>query len=366
MYRAVELSAARLVEVCLFESKSREASTMTKNPASGGIAPRLSLVALALAAMACLPSCANDQGTRALGNADAGRQDVSGVIPFDYASPQAPLIVVQAKVGEGRDKMEVVLDTGAAAPFAVFVSEAVAKRQALALSEEIVPTDTIAVGSRRQGYRTAKLARFELGQVTLGATDIAVVPMIDRMSVGRRVDAIVGYHFLRDRRFAIDYRARAIDLAAPPGPDAEAIRFVLAAKKPLILVEAMVNGAGPFTLEVDTGTSSTILSRSAAARAQVAATGASVQSGAGGLMQVDVGTASVKLGSVHRALKFVSISEAMDPIGAAAGTSIDGILGTDFFSCCRLTVDYPNQSLWLTPGTGPPAPRHCVLDDGRL
>lgn len=321
-----------------------------KNPVSECIAPRLCLVALALVAVVGLSSCASDQGARTRGHVDAGTQAVSSVIPFDYASPQAPLIVVQAKGGDSRDKMAVVVDTGAAAPFAVFVSEAVAKRQSLALSEEIVPTDSIAVGPRRQGYRTAKLARFELGPVTLGATDIAVVPMIDRMAVGRRVDAIVGYHFLRERRFAIDYRSRTIDLAAPAGPDAEAIRFVLAAKKPLILVEAMVNGAGPFTLEIDTGASGTMLSRAAAARAQVAATGAGVQSGAGGLVQVDVGAASVELGGVRRALKFVSISDAMDSIGTAAGTSIDGILGTDFFSCCRLTVDYPNQRLWLTQG----------------
>lgn len=321
-----------------------------KNRVSECTAPRLSLVALTLVAVVGLSSCASDQGARVHGNADAGTQGVSSVIPFDYASPQAPLIVVQAKGGDGRDNMAVVVDTGAAAPFAVFVSEAVAKRHSLALSEEIVPADSIAVGPRRQGYRTAKLARFELGLVTLGATDIAVVPMIDRMAVGRRVDAIVGYHFLRERRFAIDHRARTIDLAAPAGPDAEAIRFMLAAKKPLILVEAMVNGAGPFTLEIDTGASGTMLSRAAAARAQVAATGAGVQSGAGGLVQVDVGAASVELGGVRRALKFVSISDAMDSIGTAAGTSIDGILGTDFFSCCRLIVDYPNQRLWLTQG----------------
>jgi predicted aspartyl protease len=299
-----------------------------------------------------LPAYAADQTTPAPDQACAASSLSAGQIPFDYASQRAPLIVVQARIGEGLEKANVVVDTGAAPPFAVFVSDAVAKRLALMRSKEITPTETISVGPQRQSYSTATLPRFELGPVVLGPTEIAITSMIDQVStgVGRRVDAIIGYHFLRDRTFSIDYDGRCIDLAARPGPEADAIDFVLAAKKPIVLVKATVNGAGPFTMEIDTGATGTVLSPSAAVRAQVTAQGQGVQGGAGGSVQVGVSSAVFAFGGVSRTLERVAISEAMTTISAGAGTPIDGILATDFFQGKRLTVDYSSRRLWLGHG----------------
>ncbi|GAA0707121.1 hypothetical protein GCM10009105_05630 [Dokdonella soli] len=296
-----------------------------------------------------LPACAADQPTPV---PDPVNSASSRAIPFDYASQHAPLIVVQARIGEKLEKADVVIDTGAAPPFSVFLSDAAAKRLALTRSREITPTDSISVGPQQQSYSTATLPRFELGPVVLGPTEIAVTSMIDRMSVGvgRRVDAIVGYHFLRDRTFSIDYESRCIDLAAKPGPDAGATNFLLAAKKPILLVKATVNGTGPYTMEIDTGATGTVLSPSAAARAHVATEGQGVQGGAGGSVQVGVGKAVFGFGGVNRALERIAISDSMTTISAGAGTPIDGILGTDFFQGTRLTIDYSSHRLWLGSG----------------
>ena len=272
-------------------------------------------------------------------------------IPFDYASPQAPLIVVAGRIGDPLGKAAVVIDTGGAAPFDVIVSQALAQRLGLALSDEVTPPSTTAVGPNKQAYRTGRLARFSLGPVSLAPVDVAVTPMVDQMGaqVGRRIDAVVGQYFLRTRVVSIDYAARRLDLAASAGPEAEAMTFTLGRLKPLVLARALVNGAGPFTLEIDTGATGTSLSPGAAARAGVATQGQGALGGAGGSVSVGVGAAEVALGSTHRALPRVAITDAIDAISAAVGTPIDGILGTDFFQGTRLTIDYPGQRLWLVP-----------------
>jgi hypothetical protein len=271
-------------------------------------------------------------------------------IPFEYASPQAPLIVLEARIGDGRDKAAVVLDTGGAAPFDVILGQAVAQRLGLSLGDEVTPPDTTAVGSRKQTYRVGKLTRFTLGPVALASIDVAVTPMVDQMGpqVGRRVDAIVGRHFLRTRTVSIDYVARRLDLDAKAGAEDAAIAFTEGRLKPLTLVRAMVNGQGPFTLEIDTGATGTTLSAEAAARAGVASRGEGALGGAGGSVSVGLGEATVTFGPVTRALPRVAISSAMDGISAATGTRIDGILGTDFFAGTRLTIDYPGKRLWLS------------------
>jgi predicted aspartyl protease len=281
-------------------------------------------------------------------DAEVERMDA---IAFEYASPRAPLIVVEARLGDQRDKVSVVLDTGGAAPFEVILSQAIAQRLGMALSEEITPPSTTAIGPRKQTYRTGKLAAFSLGPVSLRSVDVAVTPMVDQMGpqVGRRIDAVVGQYFLRSRTISIDYAARRLDLAAPAGPEAGAIGFTLGRLKPLVLVQATVNGAGPFTLQIDTGATGSTLSPGAAERAGVTAQGQGAMGGAGGSVAVGVARAQIAFGPIQRDLPVVAISDAIDAVSAVVGTPIDGILGTDFFQATRLTIDYPGQKLWLAP-----------------
>jgi predicted aspartyl protease len=269
-------------------------------------------------------------------------------LAFEPASIQAPLMVVEGRI-EPAGPVAVVFDTGATAPFDVFLSPTLAARLGLPLSDEITPPDSTAVGPARQTYRTARLDHFVLGPVALEGTDVAVVPMIDAMQaqVGRRIDAIVGHHLVRDRTIAIDYATRRIDLTAAAGGGETAIPFTLGARKPLVLVSVTINGHGPFRLEIDTGATGTTLSLEAAGRAGVETSGQGRLGGAGGGVNVGLGQATLSFGPVSRTVR-VAVSPAIGPIAASAGSPIDGILGGDFFSGTCLTIDYPNSRLWLT------------------
>ncbi len=280
--------------------------------------------------------------------AACGRGPTAGEIGFEPAAAAAPLMVVQGKIGDAA--ASIVLDTGASAPYRVFIGPSLAQRLTLALSDEITPPTDTAVGGERQTYRTARLPSFTLGPISLTDVEIAVVPMIDRMGaqIGRPVDAIVGHQLLRDRIVAIDYAARRVSLDAKPGEADAAIRFELARQKPLVLAVMTINGRGPFVMEIDTGATGTSLSPRAAARAGVKSLGHGQMAGAGGRIAVGVGRARASLGGVTRDLNAVAITPAIDSIAAAAGSAIDGVIGGDFFAGACLTLDFPQQRLWLS------------------
>jgi predicted aspartyl protease len=271
-----------------------------------------------------------------------------GALAFEPATIQAPLMVVEGRI-DPAGPVSIVFDTGATAPFDVFLSPTLATRLGLVLSDEVAPPDSTAVGPARQTYRTAHLDHFALGPVALKGTDVAVVPMIDAMQaqVGRRIDAIVGHHLIRDRIIAVDYPARRIDLAAAAGDDRTAIPFTLGARKPLVLVPVIINGQGPFQLEIDTGATGTTLSPNAAGRARIQTSGQGRLGGAGGGVDVGLGQAALSFGPVSRTIG-VAVSPAIGAIAASAGSQVDGILGGDFFSGTCLTIDYPRSRLWLT------------------
>ena len=184
------------------------------------------------------------------------------MVPFEYASVQAPLIVVEGRLGEATKKARIVIDTGATAPYAAYLSVSRGRALKLSLSDEKRPEASTAIGDATQAYREGELSNITIGPLQRKAARVAVMPMIDAMtqSVGKPVDAIIGYEFLRTYRFSIDYPSRQIDFAARAGPDEQALSFHLAQKKPLVLIQAMVNGRGPFTFEIDTGATVTSLS----------------------------------------------------------------------------------------------------------
>ncbi|WP_165356451.1 aspartyl protease family protein [Sphingosinicella sp. BN140058] len=268
-------------------------------------------------------------------------------IRFRFAA-HAPVLLAEGRIGAERRRVSVVIDTGATAHFPLFLSADLAARLRLRPSSEVFPFDSTAIGPERQSYRTARLDSFELGSVQLEDAEVAIAPLVDRLgqALRRPVDVIVGQDFLDGRVVAIDYRRRRLDLDASR-PDAQPIPFRFAPARKLLLVEARVNGAGPFTFEIDTGSSGTLLSPRAAAAAQVVRRGEGVQHGAGGSVRVGIGSADVSFGGLTRSLHGIAISDTIEGVGAAAGSRIDGIIGFDFLAGTRLTIDYPGKRLWL-------------------
>jgi predicted aspartyl protease len=120
--------------------------------------------------------------------------------------------------------------------------------------------------------------------------------------------------------------------------------------QPLILVPVRVNGVGPLPFILDTGAGPCLLSPSLASRAGVAVTTQETATGAGGRMEVDLGTAeTLALGDATVRDVGVAITEELARVGKAVGAAIEGDLGHGFLKFFRLTIDYAGRRLTLFP-----------------
>jgi predicted aspartyl protease len=135
------------------------------------------------------------------------------------------------------------------------------------------------------------------------------------------------------------------------------IPFRMSKSRPLLIVEAFVNGEGPFNFAVDTGASVTVVSPRVAKKASLTPSrkAAAKAIGAGG--QLDTRLAkleSLVLGTVevkHLRVAVMSLSA----VGRAIHLRLDGILGYNLLKNYRVTIDYPNGVVLLQ--SAPPRPK---------
>lgn len=121
---------------------------------------------------------------------------------------------------------------------------------------------------------------------------------------------------------------------------------MLTQSDPFILLEAFVNGQGPFPFTVDTAAGRSVMGPELADRLNVRAEKACVGAGVGGqiplsrsrLDSLTVGDASVRNHAVV-------IGGFIDAISTAAGAKTDGIIGNNTLSQFHLTLDYPQSRL---------------------
>jgi len=273
-------------------------------------------------------------------------------IPFDMPGP-IPFVIVEGRAGAGVPA-RILLDTGAAAPFPLIVSPGFAARAGARFEALPETAATGALGAAPVAFRAARLARFRLGPVALDEVAVGVSGAVDAVGrqIGREVDAVLGHHFLAGRTIAIDYARRRLELRATAGPDALAIRFTLAPGRPLTLVRVGLNGRGPFLMALDTGASTTLLSPATAAAAGIEASEAAALGGAGGAVAggARLGRAEIRLGPLVRGNQAVAVADVLEPVRAAAGAAIEGVLGADLFLSGRITIDYGTNRLWFAEG----------------
>jgi predicted aspartyl protease len=135
----------------------------------------------------------------------------------------------------------------------------------------------------------------------------------------------------------------------PKKAAAKLVPFKLAKPdKPLILLETMVNGKGPFRFVLDTGAGVTIISPGLAKKLNIKPhkrKKPDKATGAGGTMQIQFGTVkSLKVGEARLERLKVGIMD-LSGIGKAIETEIDGIIGYNFLKKFRVTIDYPKQTV---------------------
>jgi len=130
-------------------------------------------------------------------------------------------------------------------------------------------------------------------------------------------------------------------------------KFTTGSDKPLIIVETMVNGKGPFNFVVDTGASHTVITNQTAQRlgipnARVGCCGSApgrTAQGAGGAVAAQTTTLeSIKVGDVEEEDIEVAIID-LTNISTVVGQTLDGIIGKTFMQDYKVIIDYPKQEI---------------------
>ncbi len=130
-------------------------------------------------------------------------------------------------------------------------------------------------------------------------------------------------------------------------------KFTIGPEKPLIIVETMVNGKGPFNFVVDTGASHTVITNQTAQKLGISlqqagccgpTPGRSGQ-GAGGPVAARTTTLeSIRVGDIEVKDVEAAIVD-LTNVSAALGQALDGIIGKSFMKDFKVVIDYPKQEI---------------------
>jgi predicted aspartyl protease len=256
------------------------------------------------------------------------------------------LILVPASVN-GSPEREFILDTGASTT--LLTTE-------LAALSGVRPTGT------REGMgaagkvviQTGQAGSVRVGQVTTRDTAVAITDGVLKIGavIGAPVHGTLGHSFFGRFRMTLDYRRHRLQLESDPRPpDPAGVPFRLAHPgKPLVLVDAVVNGSGPYPFAVDTGASTSVISSSLSRIADIQGRAAPPMTGGGGAVPASVGAIrSFAIGTAARENLPVMIADFLSMLSQATGARIEGIVGHNFLREYRVVIDYPNSCLTLSP-----------------
>lgn len=268
-------------------------------------------------------------------------------VPFHFAAPSAPYVVVDATIG-ARRHVPTLIDTGDAAPYTVvFTPRLLAATKARLTGAQL--TSRAAIGSTPMVFRSTAIASFAVGPLRVDHPTAAAAQAVESIGRGFETpfDAVAGEVFLRGHRLAIDYRAKRLTFDGP-APSAAPTAFTYAPKRPLPLVPVMVNGEGPFNFILDTGASLNIVSPAVARAAHLRARRATTLSGAGGTAHGVRSVAnSLAFGTFTARAATVTVADVLRAAAAESGAPIDGVLSPGALRARRLTIDFAARRFWL-------------------
>lgn len=274
-------------------------------------------------------------------------------VSFRLAGGAQPLILIPVRVG-GAGTFEFILDTGAGT---TLITPELARQLGVAETDH---KEGVGAGGRVR-VALGKVESLEVGAARVESLEVAITDELHRigLAVGAQIDGDVGYNFLKNFRVTIDYARYMLRLdqtaegAPESGSAAEAARARLKFRiahpaKPLVLVGALVNGAGPFQFALDTGTSTTLISGELAQGFSLKSTSVPGMTGAGGSVQASVGMLE-SLAIENAALRDVQVmvSDVLTMLGQAIGARLDGIIGYNYLKEFKVGIDYPHEMLTL-------------------
>ncbi|MBV9959315.1 MAG: aspartyl protease family protein [Acidobacteria bacterium] len=271
-------------------------------------------------------------------------------VSFRLAGGAQPLILLTVRAG-GAGPFEFILDTGAGTSL---ITPELARQLNVA---ETAHKDGVGAGGRVR-VALGRLASLEVGAARVEDLEVAITDELQRigLAVGAKIDGDVGYNFLKNFRVTIDYARymlrldQATEGELESGAPARArVKFRIAhPAKPLVLIEALVNGAGPFQFALDTGTSTTLISGELAQGFSLQSTSVPDMTGAGGSVQAAVGmleTLAIE-NAAQRDVQ-VMVSDVLTMLGGAIGARLDGIIGYNYLKEFKVGIDYQREMLTL-------------------
>lgn len=271
-------------------------------------------------------------------------------VPFEFAAPGLPLVVVPTTVNDC-GPYRFVLDTGAGHCL-------LTPRVAQALNLEAgTAKEAVGAGGRVE-LELSRVASITVGGARVTSLEVGVTAELDALSAVVRspLDGDLGHNFLKAFCLTVDYKSRVLHLASEGeghGPSStdrhQAIPFTLAAPaKPLVLVDTYVNHRGPFRFVVDTGASTSVVGTTLAQQLGLTFRPAAALTGGGGavpsaLTHVDV----LRVGHVSVPSVTVAVADFLPRLSEHVGVELEGIVGFNFLREFRVTIDYQRSRLRL-------------------
>lgn len=257
---------------------------------------------------------------------------------------QAGVIFVEALVN-GEGPFTFILDTGASE---TVLTPPVAKRLGIG-------TVPVAAAQRKGSVRTLAVGRSVRRDLEVYVFDPPqAVPL--RLNHGLDYHGLLGYSFLRHYVVTVDYRNERLTLAPadpwlrgsrPRDASVHAIPFTL--RSGLIHARGTVDGMGPVTFLVDTGSAEALLLPEAARRLKLRSRTMPGRSDFGIVAVARLGLGEAMAENVTAVVGHLESAE-------RAGLQYDGILGYPFLSRFEVTLDYPAGMLLLRPYGADKAP----------
>ena len=268
-------------------------------------------------------------------------------VPFRLIGGEQPLVVVSARFNDGA-AVDCAVDTGAS--HAMLLPE-VGRRLGIAIRETRDARG--AAGAIRVDVGSAET--IAVGDIVARDVPVLLTPELERIgaAIGHRLQGNLGHSLLGRYRLTLDYERLELTLATGDEPvDARPARahldFTLAhPSKPLLMVPALVEGQ-PFAFAVDTGASTTVVSADVMRRCGATSVASTRLTGGAGTVAAEMAVIpSLQLADVKLSRVRVMVGPFLEGLGAAVGTRIDGIVGTNVLRRFRVTIDYPRNSLRL-------------------
>lgn len=265
-------------------------------------------------------------------------------VPFHYLHEGMPLIMVPVKLN-GKGPFECILDTGNA-ECAVLISPQTANT--LGLDTASGRTSKSYAVNFDASIRRVVVDSAAIGSARLDKPTIGITPAIEQLKSrvgGLQLDGNVGYPFLKEYTVTLDYVNRTLTLARTP-IDGRSLPVSINPKKPLIVVEVRANGQRMHFV-LDTGASMTCVSTAAAAKLGLAK-GIEIPLNMGdGDKGWLTSLPELSVGSSTQSHVRVVAADFVEELGKKLRRRIDGILGFNYWSHFRLSVDYPRGRIAL-------------------